>query len=186
MAIQIYNNTEFTHEISVWNEITDKDKELPVNLRENALEIETMAPAETATKIGLLFYGNSGISGGIEIRLNSAMQYKLEECRPDWVPFENEIPQPAGDKIIWRIFRAKQGLTVYYNGELVIDHCICADSCSTKYDLSVWQKNITKIKFKSSDTGSLRWRASKQSNDISFVCNLFLYKSKVPKMLQRC
>ncbi|KAL5248848.1 hypothetical protein ACHWQZ_G017888 [Mnemiopsis leidyi] len=148
---------------SVWTDVT-RETDIPFDLEKVPLQVKAVLTNTNITldKINIQFKDEQGArSGGIELRLSSYPTYKLILCS-DW--YETNTQLPAGPDMIWT-FQLKAGkLSVWCDGEVVIeDISPSEEKCNSEYNSDSWNRywsiSKTVIMFSTHDTASQSYRA---------------------------
>ena len=134
-----------------------RDVYLEINLESVPLEIRTNSLAGSNDKVVLFFYSaRREYAGEIVIYFTTPPSYHFGWCsKKPSVNFSPYLPS-AKDKI-WRISLTRTAalrIVIHCNNVEVVNILMSDSTCVQSQWSNKWNKDVTKIKFKSSDTAS--------------------------------
>ena len=130
------------------------------------LEIRSVSELGSGDKVFVGFYTSQGDgAGGLGLKLTSTPQYYIYNCR-GYTDFPSDLPTTRVK--VWRITVIRSsgiiGLQILCNGEVVLGIVLSNYLCPDSSWNIVWNRDIAKIWFSSSDTMSDYYRPYQPGN----------------------
>ena len=125
------------------------------DIESTPLEIRTNSVPGSDDQVIVFFYPAGGVAGGLWLYFTSTLKYSLSYCTTSRYNFP-VTPPSAADKI-WRITLTRTAgvrLVIHCNDVEVLNTLLSEATCSYSQWSTNWNKDVTKIKFHSTDTAS--------------------------------
>ena len=129
---------------------------IDLNLEEYSLNITTDSTLGSNNKVYVYLYTSQGDSaGGLNFYFTSNYQYRIMYCSSARTNFPTNMP-PDNNKV-WRVTLTRTSgirLVVHCNEVEVLNTLMSDSTCGDSEWSTNWSREVAKIKFRSSDTGS--------------------------------
>ena len=132
-----------------------RNSKIEWDLESIPLGIRTNSVLGNNDMVDVLFYSAEGeLAGRVLLRFTSTLQYLLDMCST-WTNLP-VTPPSATDKV-WRITLTRTAgvrLVIHCNDVEVLNTLLSEATCSYSRWSTIWNRDVTKIIFSSSDTAS--------------------------------
>ncbi|XP_063676553.1 uncharacterized protein LOC134812879 isoform X2 [Bolinopsis microptera] len=133
----------------------ERDVKIDWDLESTPLEIRTDAVLGSNDQVAVTLYSGDEFAGSVVLYFTSTLQWSLGWCESAFADIVN--PPSATDNLVWRISitrTAGVNLVIHCNNEEVVNTVVSELTCSNSAWSTTWIRDVTKIKFSSSDTAS--------------------------------
>ena len=133
-----------------------RNSKIEWDLESIPLEIRTNSVLGNNDMVDVLFYSAEGeLAGRVVLRFTSSLQYLLDMCSTSWTNLP-VTPPSATDKD-WRITLTRTAgvrLVIHCNDVELLNTLLSQATCSDGGWSTYWNRDVTKIMFRLSDTAS--------------------------------
>ena len=130
------------------------------DLESTPLEIRTNSVLWSSDEVDVHFFSAGGeYAGAVTLRFSSTLQYWLSWCTTSW--YNLPVTPPSAAYKVWRITLTRTAgvrLVIHCNEVEVLNTLLSQATCSDSEWSTYWSRDVTKIKFTSSDKASDYYR----------------------------
>ena len=143
----------------------ERDELIEFNLESSPLELQTDSELGSEDRTDVTFFDSDiNLAGGLILSFYSPLRYRISDCMSYYAEFDTTPPSDK-DKV-WRVTIDRErsylvNLLIHCDNQLVLERGISSSKCDSRYNNTVWGREIYQISFTSTDTASDAYRPYK-------------------------